>query len=175
MKTLSPAIIKVRNVLTGAVLPFYQQVKVIKPIAPATIGVLPSVGNANVLYVIIDGATFTSYVYSDGTWAESGGGVDQIQSDYTQTDNTEVDYIKNKLLLTNQTITLVVADWSANSQTIALVGITPNSQVVPTMSRVNRDLYSAADIVGTNGTDEIVFTCITTPTVDIVVPLDITK
>jgi len=112
---------------------------------------------------------FTSGCTSDG------GGVDQIQSDYTQTDNTEVDYIKNKLLLTNQTITLVVADWSANSQTIALIGITPNSQVVPTMSRVNRDLYSAADIVGINGTDEIVFTCITTPTVDIVVPLDITK
>ena len=75
MNTLSPAIIKVRNVLTGAIMPFYQQVK--------EVTVLPTIGNANVLYIIITGATtFTSHIYSDGTWhgADGGGAVDSVNT-----------------------------------------------------------------------------------------------
>ena len=63
------------------------------------------------------------------------------------------------------TVTLTVAGWSANSQTVVASGVTASSLLVVSPIPAHQVAYVAAGIIcTTQGTDTLTFTCSTTPT-----------
>jgi hypothetical protein len=76
------------------------------------------------------------------------------------------------------TITIAVADWAGGTTCVKTVsGLLTTDHVTPAMDRTNLALYVAADITGDSSSTagQITFTCTTTPTAEIVVPLNIVR
>lgn len=68
------------------------------------------------------------------------------------------------------TPTLVAANWSANSQTINVTGVTANNVVLVSPTPVSADDYAAAGVLCVaQATGQLTFTCTTTPLVDLTV------
>lgn len=66
--------------------------------------------------------------------------------------------------------TLTVVDWSANTQTVSVTGVTANNTVLVSPAPSSASDYASAGIVCTaQGTNSLTFTCTTTPTNAIVV------
>lgn len=66
--------------------------------------------------------------------------------------------------------TLTAANWSANTQTVTVVGVTANNIVFVSPAPASAADYSTAGIICTaQATDSLTFTCTQTPSVDIVV------
>ena len=74
-----------------------------------------------------DGTTIT--VANDGTITAVGGGTEQIQSDWNQTDNTKKDYIKNKPTIPAAQIQ---SDWNQSDNTKA--DFVKNKPTIPTVN-----------------------------------------
>lgn len=82
---------------------------------------LPTVNNNTITFT--QGGTnkgsFTLNQGSDTTIALDGGGsFTQVQADWNQSDNTQVDYIKNKPTIPSNTQTLIFEDSQGNQTTI---------------------------------------------------------
>lgn len=61
--------------------------------------------------------------------------------------------------------TLAVADWSSNTQTVTVSGVTATNTVFVSPAPASASDYAAAGIICTaQGTDSLTFTCTTTPT-----------
>lgn len=75
------------------------------------------------------------------------------------------------------TITIAVADWSGGlTCTKAVPGLLPTDTVIRAMDGANATLYGDAKIFGDSSVaGEITFTCTTTPTSEIVIPLEIIR
>jgi hypothetical protein len=75
------------------------------------------------------------------------------------------------------TITIAVADWSGGTTcTKSVAGLLASDIVLPVMDRANFTLYSDAYITADSSVaGEITFTCETTPTAQIVIPLEIIR
>lgn len=68
------------------------------------------------------------------------------------------------------TPTLVAANWSNNSQTINVTGVTANNVVLVSPTPVSADDYAAAGVLCVaQATGQLTFTCTTTPLVDLTV------
>lgn len=68
------------------------------------------------------------------------------------------------------TPTLVAANWSANSQTINVAGVTANNVVLVSPTPVSADDYAAAGVLCVaQASGQLTFTCTTTPLVDLTV------
>lgn len=66
------------------------------------------------------------------------------------------------------TPTLVAADWSTNTQTITVLGVTSSNVVFVSPAPASVSDYTNAGIICTaQGTDSLSFSCVTTPTNDI--------
>jgi hypothetical protein len=74
-------------------------------------------------------------------------------------------------------ITIAVADWSGGTTcTKTVAGLLATDTVLTVMDRANFTLYSDAYITGDSSVaGEITFTCETTPTAEIVIPLEIIR
>lgn len=68
------------------------------------------------------------------------------------------------------TVTLVAANWSANSQTVTATGVTASNDVFVSPAPASASDYSTAGIICTaQGANSLTFTCDTTPVTDITV------
>jgi len=75
-----------------------------------------------------------------------------------------------RLTEVNTTVTLAAADWSANSQTITVSGVTATGVVMVAPAPASQSDYTDAGIICTSqAADSLTFTCDTTPTNDITV------
>jgi len=104
----------------------------------------------------------------------------QIQSDWNQSTNTALDYIKNKPTILQKltaSVTIAVADWSGGlTCTKTVTGLLSTDSVTPAMTRANLLLYGTAIITADSSVNgQITFTASTTPTSQIVVPLEILR
>lgn len=74
------------------------------------------------------------------------------------------------------TITIAVADWAGGTTcTKTVSGLLATDFVTPILDRANLALYVAADITGELQDGQIVFTAATTPTNEIVIPINIVR
>ena len=68
----------------------------------------------------------------------------------------------------SQTVTLTVAGWSSNTQTVTITSITGANDILVSPSADSYVKYASAQIRATSRTDTTVtFTCTTTPTVEL--------
>lgn len=90
---------------------------------------------------------------------------------------TEKHEYKTNLQKLTATITIAVADWSGGlTCTKAVAGLLATDSIRREMDRTNALLYGAAVITGDSSVDgQITFTCTTTPTSEIVIPLTILR
>ena len=66
--------------------------------------------------------------------------------------------------------TLAAADWSNNTQSVTVSGVTASNVVIISPAPASAADYAAAGIICTaQSTDSLTFTCTTTPSNDIVV------
>lgn len=73
-----------------------------------------------------------------------------------------------RLTKVNTTITLASADWSANSQTVNVTGITATGIVFVSPDPTDQSAYTSAGIIcSAQGAGTLTFTCDTTPSADI--------
>ena len=103
-----------------------------------------------------------------------------VQSDWNQSTNTADDYIKNKPTIPTKTsdlnndsgfvavdtitVTLTVAGWSSDAQTVTATGVTSSNTVIVSPSPSDMEDYTDAGIVCTaQGTNTLTFECDTTP------------
>ena len=71
----------------------------------------------------------------------------------------------NVVIVPATTPTLVVADWSSNTQTIMVTGVTASNVVLVSPAPSSASDYASAGIICTaQGTDSLTFTCDTVPT-----------
>lgn len=92
------------------------------------------------------------------------------------TDWNTLPYYATGVTKVTATITIAVADWSGGTTcTKTVSGLLTTDFITPVMDRTNLALYVAADITGELQAGQIVFTCTTTPTSQIVVPLNIVR
>lgn len=71
---------------------------------------------------------------------------------------------------TGTTASLVVADWSSNTQTVNVTGVTASNNVIVAPAPLSAEDYADAGVLCTNqGAGTLTFTCKTTPTNDITV------
>lgn len=88
-----------------------------------------------------DGTNWTSITIGDVTKAiPNGGGVSQIQSDWNQSDNTKVDYIKNKPSIPAAQIQ---SDWNQSDNT--QVDYIKNKPTIPA-AQVNSDWNASSGV-----------------------------
>lgn len=72
--------------------------------------------------------------------------------------------------ITNTTATIAVADWSNNTCTKSVAGVTASNTVVVTYAPASKAVYTAADIYCTaQGSGTLTFACTTTPTAAVTV------
>lgn len=70
----------------------------------------------------------------------------------------------------NTTATLAVADWTSNTQTVNVTGITANGVVLVSPTPANQSAYTSAGILCTaQAAGSLTFTCDTVPSADITV------
>ena len=70
------------------------------------------------------------------------------------------------------TATLAAANWSDNSQTITVNGVTSTNDIIISPSATSEEAYSNAGVKGTaQGTNSLTFECDSTPEVDLGVDL----
>lgn len=70
-----------------------------------------------------------------------------------------------RLTKANTTVTLAVADWSSNTQTVSVTGVTATSVVLVAPDSASQSDYTSAGILCTaQGAGTLTFTCSTTPT-----------
>lgn len=73
-----------------------------------------------------------------------------------------------RLTKVNTTITLVAANWSSNTQTVSVTGMTATGIVFVNPDPTDQVAYTAAGIIcSAQAADSLTFTCGTTPTTDI--------
>ena len=73
-----------------------------------------------------------------------------------------------KATVSSVSVSLTVANWSNNSQTVSVTGVTASNNVIVSPAPASIDAYVAAGIKCTaQGTNSLTFTCTTTPTVAI--------
>lgn len=73
-----------------------------------------------------------------------------------------------RLTKVNSTITLTAADWSSNTQTVTVSGMTATGVVLVSPDPTDQSAYTSAGILCTaQAADSLTFTCSTTPTGDI--------
>lgn len=66
------------------------------------------------------------------------------------------------------TVTLAVADWSGNSQTVTVLGVTADNAVIATPSPASTPAYvEAGCLCVAQGEDTLTFTCEQTPSSDL--------
>lgn len=72
------------------------------------------------------------------------------------------------------TITLAVASWSSNAQTVTVSGMTTSKNIFPSPAPASHDAYNSAGVrLTAQGTNTLTFGCTTTPTVALTVNLAI--
>ena len=75
-----------------------------------------------------------------------------------------------RLTKVNTTATLAVADWSSNTQTVSVTGMTANGVVLVSPTPANQSAYTSAGILCTaQAAGSLTFTCDTVPSADITV------
>lgn len=75
-----------------------------------------------------------------------------------------------RLTKVNTTATLAVADWSSNTQTVSITGITAGGVVMVSPTPANQSAYTSAGILCTaQAAGSLTFTCDTVPSADITV------
>lgn len=75
-----------------------------------------------------------------------------------------------RLTKVNTTATLAVADWSSNTQTVSVTGMTANGVVLVSPTPANQSAYTSAGILCTSqAAGSLTFTCDTVPSADITV------
>lgn len=73
-----------------------------------------------------------------------------------------------RLTKVNTTVTLAAADWSSNTQTVTVTGMTATGVVLVSPDPTDQAAYTSAGILCTaQAADSLTFTCSTTPTADI--------
>lgn len=73
-----------------------------------------------------------------------------------------------RLTKVNTTITLAAADWSSNTQTVSVTGMTATGIVLVSPAPADQSAYTSAGVLCTaQGTNSLTFTATTTPSVDI--------
>ena len=73
-----------------------------------------------------------------------------------------------RLTKVNSTITLTAADWSSNTQTVTVTGMTATGVVLVSPDPTDQSAYTSAGIIcTTQAADSLTFTCSTTPSADI--------
>ena len=73
-----------------------------------------------------------------------------------------------RLTKVNSTITLAAADWSSNTQTVTVTGMTATGVVLVSPDPTDQAAYTSAGILCTaQAADSLTFTCSTTPTGDL--------
>ena len=78
--------------------------------------------------------------------------------------------LKNAATTPSTMPTLTVADWSSNTQTVTVTGVTASNVVFVAPAPASATDYSSAGIICTaQSTDSLTFTCDTVPSNDIVV------
>lgn len=83
---------------------------------------------------------------------------------------TRVDTQPAGTTLTSTTGTLVAANWSGNSQTISVQGVTSSNIIIVGAAPSSQSDYTSGGVICTaQGTDSLTFTCTQTPTNDITV------
>lgn len=86
---------------------------------------------------------------------------------FLTTDGTDASWSDN-LTKVNTTVTLTAANWSGNSQTVSVTGVTATGVVFVNPDPTDQADYTSAGIVcSAQGTGTLTFTCDTTPTNDI--------
>lgn len=81
---------------------------------------------------------------------------------FLKTDGTDVSWENTSLAAT---VTLVVADWSANTQTVDVTGVTATNSVIVSPAPASQSDYTTAGILCTaQGAGTLTFTCTATPT-----------
>lgn len=98
------------------------------------------------------------------TWNQAEA---NVQANWNETSSSSDAYIKNKPTIpkiSSVTASLVVANWSSNSQTVTATGVTSSCNVVVSPAPSSIDNYVAAGIKCTaQSTNSLTFTCTTTP------------
>jgi len=75
-----------------------------------------------------------------------------------------------RLTKVNTTATLAVADWSSNTQTVSVTGMTADGVVLVSPTPANQSAYTSAGILCTaQAAGSLTFTCVTVPSADITV------
>ena len=75
-----------------------------------------------------------------------------------------------EVIKVNTTVTLAAADWSSNTQTVSVTGMTPDGVVLVSPDPTDQSAYTSAGILCTmQGVGMLTFTCDTVPSADIVV------
>ncbi|MBQ3990639.1 MAG: hypothetical protein II630_07320, partial [Bacteroidales bacterium] len=129
-----------------------------------------------------DVATAKNSVIAIGADAVITSGEDKIQlgtgtnstnhtmqvCNYTLLDTSTGTIPTDRLTKVNTTITLAAADWSSNTQTVTVNGVTSTSIVWVSPDPTDQSAYVSAGILcSAQGTDSLTFTATTTPSADI--------
>lgn len=103
---------------------------------------------------------------------EGGGGgsglPDQTghSGEFLTTDGTDASW--SDLTKVNTTITLAAADWSSNTQTVSVTGVTATGVVFVSPDPTDQSAYTSAGIIcSAQAAGTLTFTCSTTPSADL--------
>lgn len=117
------------------------------------------------------GDVLTLDANGDAVWQAggSGGGLPSQTGNagkFLTTDGTDASW--SDITKVNTTITLAAADWSSNTQTVTVNGVTSTSVVLVAPDPADTTDYVSAGILCTaQGTNSLTFTATTTPSADI--------
>lgn len=117
-----------------------------------------------------------SYVHTDNNFTSTEktklSGIAQgaevnVQANWNETSSSSDAYIRNKPTIpkvSSVTVSLAVANWSNNSQTVSVTGVTASNNVIVSPAPSSIDNYVAAGIKCTaQASNSLTFTCTTTP------------
>lgn len=117
-----------------------------------------------------------SYVHTDNNFTSTektklsgiaSGAEVNVQANWNETSSSSDAYIKNKPTIpkvSSVTVSLTVANWSNNSQTVTATGVTASNNVIVSPAPASIDNYVAAGIKCTaQASGTLTFTCTTTP------------
>ena len=117
-----------------------------------------------------------SYVHTDNNFTSTektklsgiaSGAEVNVQANWNETSSSSDAYIKNKPTIpkvSSVTVSLTVANWSNNSQTVSVTGVTASNNVIVSPAPASIDNYVAGGIKCTaQASNSLTFTCTTTP------------